>query len=275
MSAGCRALTFAYASASTSPPASGSFGDYAKRLKEVAFTAGTHTPVTVAQYDYDTSGRLHAVWDPRISPSLKETYAYDSGGHLTTITPAGLQPYTFAYATIAGDSNTGRLKSVRRPDPAIGQAATTTVAYDVPVSGAGAPYSMGSSSVAAWGQVDVPAVATAVFPPDQVPATPPTSYSRATMHYLDASGHEVNAAEPGGHVSTTEYDSHNNAVRELTAANRERALAGGGSSASQAAVLDTHRTFSPSGLDVLEQWGPSIRSSSRMEAPRARAATRL
>jgi RHS repeat-associated protein len=116
---------------------------------------------------------------------------------------------------------------------------------------------MASTDVAAWGQADVPAQATAIFPPDQIPATPPTSYSRATVHYLDSTGHEVNVAEPDGHISTTEYDSHDNATRELSATNRGRALAAGGSSATQAALLDTHRTFSsPDGLDMQEEWGP-------------------
>jgi hypothetical protein len=51
--------------------------------------------------------------------------------------------------------------------------------------------------------------ATAIFGPDQGPGSgTPTSYSRATVHYLNGSGREVNTALPGGRISTSEYDEH-------------------------------------------------------------------
>ncbi|MEC3996130.1 RHS repeat-associated core domain-containing protein [Actinacidiphila sp. DG2A-62] len=113
--------------------------------------------------------------------------------------------------------------------------ATTSVVYDVPLSGSSAPYAMGGTDVAAWGQSDTPSDATAVFPADQVPSTHDGTalgagdYGRATITYTDASGNEVNTASPGGHITTTEYDPYGNTVRELTAGNRELALAGAAS----------------------------------------------
>jgi YD repeat-containing protein len=44
------------------------------------------------------------------------------------------------------------------------------------------------------------------------------------VHYLGVSGREVNSAEPGGHITTTEFDRFGNSVRELSAANRAVAL---------------------------------------------------
>ncbi|CAM5297433.1 hypothetical protein SGLAM104S_05354 [Streptomyces glaucescens] len=54
----------------------------------------------------------------------------------------------------------------------------------------------------AWGQTDAPTDATAVFPPDAVPASHSGSaltaadYKRADVIYMGASAHEVNAATP-------------------------------------------------------------------------------
>ncbi|MER5540637.1 hypothetical protein ABT050_44915 [Streptomyces mirabilis] len=53
-----------------------------------------------------------------------------------------------------------------------GTTATTSVVYDVPLSGSTAPNAMGTSDVAAWGQDDVPTDATAIFPADSVPTGP-------------------------------------------------------------------------------------------------------
>lgn len=82
----------------------------------------------------------------------------------------------------------------------------------------------------AWGQTDAPTDATAVFPADSVPTSNTGtslgagSYGRATIHYLGTSGRTVDKADPGGHITTTEYDRFGNTVRELTAANREVAV---------------------------------------------------
>jgi len=133
--------------------------------------------------------------------------------------------------------------------------ATWTVAYSVPVSGEGAPYAMGREDVGAWAQSDLPTDAAAIFPPDQVPTQPVSSYARATVHYLNRDGYQVNTAAPGGHITTAEYDVYGNVRRELTAANRARALADGDSSA-RARELDTQRRFEADGLRMVEQIGP-------------------
>jgi RHS repeat-associated protein len=265
---GNRSLTLCYASATS---ATGSaWGDYAGRLKQVKFTA--YDPATsamktdvVAQYEYDTAGRLRAAWDPRISPALKETYDYSADGLLTAVHPPGLEPWTFAYAAASSPTHPdfGRLKSVSRASlVATPATATTTLVYNVPLSGAGAPHQMAAGDVDDWAQTSVPAQATAIFPPDQIPSgEQPSDYSRATIYYFDSEGRTVNTRSPAGggvgaaRISTTEYDSHDNVVRELTPGNRVRALAAA-SPAQRAAELRTQRTFSADGLDLLEELGP-------------------
>ena len=257
---GCRALTFVWASSTTATGTTpGTFGDHAGRVSRIDLTAwdpatSAMTTTAVSQYSYDSNGRLRETWDPRISPALKMAYSYDAEGHLTSVTPPGEEPWTIAYAAIAGDPDTGRVKSLSRP--ALPGTATTTIAYQVPLSGAGAPYAMGSSNVSAWGQNQAPAEATAIFPADQVPANPPTSYTRATIHYLDGNGRAVNVAKPGGRISTTEYDSRDNVVRTLTPANRARALAAGASSVTQSRLLDTQTTYSADGTVPVDVLGP-------------------
>jgi RHS repeat-associated protein len=263
---GCRALSFVYAATTTAT--SGTPGDYAGRVVRIDLTAydpdtGAMSTTAIARYAYATSGRLAEEWDPRVSPALKEQYSYDSAGNLTGVTPAGQETWTLNYAQPSkpptdpdypNDPNSGRLLSVSRP--ALPGTATQTVVYGVPISGAGAPYAMGAGNVAAWGQGNVPVTATAIFPPDQVPPSQtPSDYSHATVHYLDTKGREVNTATPGGRISTSEYDSHDNVVRELTPANRERALSGG-SSAARAAQIDTQRSYNADGTLLLDELGP-------------------
>ncbi|HVE67788.1 MAG TPA: RHS repeat-associated core domain-containing protein [Solirubrobacteraceae bacterium] len=264
--AGCRSLELVYASSTTATGlTSGQWGDYTDRLRQVRFTAfdpatGAVATNTVAQYEYDANGLLRAAWDPRVSPALKTTYDYDGGAdgnnRLTAVTPPGQTTWTLAYATITSDpQNTWRLKSASRSTPQ--GMATTTVAFGVPITGAGAPYAMGASNVASWGQSAgaAPVTATAIFAPDHVPANPPasSSYPKADIHYLDANGREVNVASPGGRITTSEYDVHDNVTRELTAENRRRVLAGQGS----ATQLDTRRTYSADGLELLDEFGPA------------------
>ncbi|MFG2957614.1 hypothetical protein ACGF5O_28330 [Streptomyces sp. NPDC048291] len=133
-----------------------------------------------------------------------------------------------------------------------------------------------TSDVAVWGQGDVPTDATEVFPPDSVPASNTGSglaasdYKRATVTYTDASGLEVNTATPGGHITATGYDRFGHTVRDLSAANRELALATGGSgqdeqvapnisqmtAADRAELLSTRTYYSSDGLRETEEYGP-------------------
>ncbi|HEU5141959.1 MAG TPA: DUF6531 domain-containing protein, partial [Solirubrobacterales bacterium] len=262
--AGCRALTFTYQPATTwGAPAA-----YGDRLSTITFHNSTaQGDQEVARYAYNSEGRLVAEWDPRISPALKETYAYGPGGPMKTLTPPGEEPWSFEYAPMEGEGtsegNMGRLVKVRRASllssPSV---AEQTIVYGVPVSGSGAPYGMGAETVAQWGQQDIPTDATAVFPPDQVPSSPPSSYSRATVYYMDAEGMAVNTATPSGagtsapSITTSETDVYGNVVRELSAQNRLRALAAGGGSVAKSKELDTHRTFNADGTEMHEEWGP-------------------
>lgn len=268
---GCRSLVFTYQSASTW----GAPLIYGSRLSKIRYYgpsgAQTMSSWEVAKYEYDSAGRLIAEWDPRISPALKETYSYigsgestPQGGQIKTITPPGEEPWTLEYSPLTGEApNAGRLKSVKRASllasPTVAQ---TTIAYQVPVSGSGAPYDMSGKAVAAWGQQDIPTDATAIFPPDQVPASPPTSYARASIYYMDAEGQHVNLATPSGagtlapSITTTEADEHGNVVRELSAQNRLRALAKGAESVTRSKELETRREFSTDGTELQQEWGP-------------------
>ncbi len=271
--AGCRSLVFSYQSATTwGAPAS-----YKDRLAKITYYGptgpSTMSSWEVAKYEYDSAGRLVAEWDPRISPALKETYTYVGGGESTpqggqikTITPAGQEPWTFEYSALKGEAaNAGRLKSVKRASlvesPSVAQ---TTIAYGVPVSGSGAPYEMGSKDVGQWGQQDIPTDATAIFPPDEIPGNPPSSYSRATVYYMDAEGMQVNTATPSGagtsapSITTTETNEYGNVVRELGAQNRLRAL----SAATEAEriarshELEIKRDFNSDGTQMQQEWRP-------------------
>jgi RHS repeat-associated protein len=281
--AGCRALSFTYAPIGS---------ESAPRLTSITYNgpvAGSGDDAVVAQYGYSSTGNLLAVWDPRVSPALKTDYAYIAG-RLQTVTPPGQKPWVMQYVPVApcecsepygyppgetpeGDGSespsaiTGELLSVSRasllssPDTA-----TTAIAYDVPVGVSGDPYELSGTTVAKWGQEDLPTDATAIFPPDEVPtSSPPSAYTRATVYYMDAEGQLVNTATPQGagtsaaSISTVETGEHGNVVRELTPQNRLRALASGSTTAETAAKakeLDTHRRFSADGTQLEEEWGP-------------------
>ncbi len=258
---GCHALTFTYAPATNWGAPSG----YGDRLSKITYYApGNGGPWEVANYNYNSEGRLTEEWDPRISPALKEKYTYQSGGQIKTLTPAGQEPWTMEYGAIDEEEANGRLMAVKRPSllgsPSVAQ---TTIAYLVPISGSGAPYEMGGSSVAQWGQQDIPVDATAVFPPDEVPSSPPSSYAHATVYYMDAEGYGANTATPSGagtsapSITTSESDEFGNVVRELTAQNRLRVLAVSESEREQRwKELETKRHFSADGTQMDVQTGP-------------------
>ncbi len=256
---GCRLLVFSYQSATTwgAPESAGS------RLSKITYYASGHGgPWDVAQYSYNTKGQLSAVWDPRISPNLKETYTYLTKGQIGSLDPPGQQPWFMSYKAEEGVVR-GRLGAVTRSslvesDPT----AQTTISYDVPVSGSGAPYDMGGEAVAAWGQKDMPTDATAIFPPDEVPSSPPSSYTRATVYYMDAEGQVSNVATESGagtsapSITTTETDKFGNVVRELSAQNRLRALAAESCAIGQVCKLDTQFRYSDDGTELQEEKGP-------------------
>ena len=284
---GCRVLEFVYAPATTAT--SSVFGDVKDQVASVklwatAPGATASTAVTVAQYSYDDAGRLRETWDPRISPALKTAYAYDSAGRVTTLTPPGQLPWTFTYGQAGSNpaAGNGMLLKASRSTLTPGSAsqtngtATTTVVYGVPLNGGGAPDDLGATATASWGQTDLPTDATAVFPPDQVPTSSDGStlssgsYTRAGIHYLDASGRQVDETTPGHRISVTEYDRYGNTVRSLTAGNRELALGTTTAQKSQltdlginalstgerAQLLSTTSVYDDNGVRELDRYGP-------------------
>ena len=271
---GCRALSFAYASATSGD-------DYLGRIKEIDFTAwdpDLSTPalrtIAVARYRYDSSGRLVATWDPRhdytdsggATHHLADTYTYNADGILATVTPTAEEPWTLAYTTLPTDSGKGRIGSVSRSALSAGTA-TTTVVYNVPTSGTGAPYDLSGTQTARWAQPEPPVAATAVFPANQVPdgnqaaGTLPGSYNRATVTYLDANARQVDVVSPGGYLSATTYDQYGNTISTLTAGDRQEALDASatdtaGSEAVVARGVSTLNLYSSDGQRMVGTYGP-------------------
>jgi RHS repeat-associated protein len=138
---GCRALSFNYAESTTATgEGPEEWGDYKGHLTRVYLHAwnpkagekGEMTTTTVAQYAYDSRGRLRAEWNPQISPALKTTYGYDAEGHVTAVTAPGQETWALSYGTTGTDSNAGRLlKALQAPASAgvwKGEAVTSTEA---------------------------------------------------------------------------------------------------------------------------------------------------
>jgi RHS repeat-associated protein len=270
--AGCRTLTFTYATATTA-------GDYTGRLSKIDLitwdpASTAMKTVTVSRYGYDSAGRLSAQWDPRLDYTATSgalahqaiTYGYNADGILSTVTPPGEQPWSIDYTTVPGDSGKGRMAKISRSALSAGTA-TTTLVYRVPTAGATAPADLSAAQATRWGQTITPVDATAVFPPTQVPGgnqatgTLPTSWQQATVHYLDANGRETNTLEPGKHLSSTWYDRYGNTIRELAAGNRERALNlnANDTAAAEAEVaerLSSVTTYSDDGRRTIDVLGP-------------------
>jgi RHS repeat-associated protein len=261
---GCRSLVFSYLGMNNW---GGETLKQGERLSQVTYygpTGGNSmSSWVVAQYKYNKEGQLIEEWDPRLSTPLVEKYAYASGGQIQTITPSGQEPWTFEYGSYDEEEANGRLISVKRPSLVESpKTAQTTIAYGVPLSGSGVP-DMSPETIAKWGQTDIPTDATAIFGADEVPSNPPTKYTRATIFYMDAEGHNVNVSSPSGagesqsSIATSEVDEYGNVVRELSPDNRLRALAAGSESVKASEKLDTKRKFGEEGTQMEEEWGPT------------------
>ncbi|MBX9246209.1 DNRLRE domain-containing protein [Actinotalea ferrariae] len=266
---GCETLDLNYAAPTTPVPGT-VFGPYPGRLTSVSAwswtpgpdaSSGAMTEVVIAQYAYDSAGRLRTVHDPRIvaagGQALLTGYTYDAAGRVTEVKGAGEPPYRFEYGSVGGatgsgewiDPAPGRLLRVKRQSlvPGTNQLAPasedniTTVVYNVPLtrSPGGGPYDLDADTIATWAQIDGPTDATAIFGPQNVPAVSvataalpgPDEYGPATVHYLNSSGREVNTASPAaadtpvqGFIDTAEYDARGNVIRTLDATNRLLAL---------------------------------------------------
>ena len=279
--AGCRQLAFRY--------------DPSGHALAVTFvsnpTGGAVLQVDVACYAYNTGGQLTQAWDPRAgspvggghpvvcgSPVLPVSYGYDPAGRIASVTPPGLQPWTLTY-----DNGTGRFASAARSHAA-GGTETSSVVYGVPLTAdtsatAGSP-DLTAAGVGGWGQTDVPVTAAAVYGPGDNASG--TDLRDGEVHYLDINGREVNTAQYAGtgaagwHITTTEYDGHGNAIRGLSAANREEALnptgpaatllgvPAGTSSATLASWLDERSVYradpTDGVLDLTDTFGPYHRT---------------
>jgi YD repeat-containing protein len=229
---GCRSLLLTYATVAGH-----------NRLTAISLSApvaaGVSAIAAIQNYDYDSSGLLIGAYDPRISPHLETGYSYDSNGRLATLTPPALAAWTMHYdstgcSTVPPAVSCGRLTSVTRPDAALGQTATTSLVYDLPLSGTGAPTGLNllATTTADWNQTsDLPQTGTgvAVFGPDRVPSGAPTSgdWPYANLTYLDANGRAVDTADYGAgdwQIASTRYDQNGNTIWSLTAGNRAQAL---------------------------------------------------
>jgi len=263
---GCRTLKFEYQPATKWNSKTYS---WELRLESIRYYNATgENSQVVAQYNYDKRARLIEEWDPRISPNLKEKYGYyselDFPYLLTSLTPPKQEPWYFGYKLqLNGKHWETELTSVSRASLIEGEpTATTTIAYNVPLSGEGAPYDMSPEAVAEWGQTDFPVNATAIFPPTEVPGEEPSDYDQATIHYLDPDGYEVNTAAPAPPgveddvIATSEVDPHGNLVRGLSAQNRLLALASE-DPIERSHELDSHSVYSTDGTEMLESWGPA------------------
>ncbi|MFC6060362.1 RHS repeat-associated core domain-containing protein, partial [Streptomyces pratens] len=284
---GCRVLEYLYPLTTTATDTA--FGDVVGQVKSIRLWAtepgaASSKVLSIQSYAYDAQGRLRETWNPRITPALKTEYEYDSAGRVIKFTPPGELPWTLTYGKAGNAATAGDGMLLKASRAGLKQAtadveegtATTSIVYDVPLTGTAAPNKMGASDVKAWGQLDAPTDATAVFPADSVPSShsggslTATAYKRADVHYLGVSGHEVNVASPGGHITTTEYDRFGNTIRELSASNRAVALGlsaadravqddlGTGSlpTAEQANLLSVTSLYNDIGTRELEKFGP-------------------
>ncbi len=147
LKAGCRALTFDYATSTTAkgeaPAEWGNVEGDLIGIKYTAYEPAYRESVEVAHYLYDKLGRLRAEWDPRIKPEpLKTYYGYDSEDHVTALTPPGQETWALVYGTVAagGGSSGSVLKATRAPTSATVWSGTDVANTVMPeVSGSSTP----------------------------------------------------------------------------------------------------------------------------------------
>ncbi|MFD1540812.1 phospholipase A2 [Nonomuraea guangzhouensis] len=87
-------LTFAYATATTAT--SGTFGDFAGRVKEVSLATGSAAAQVVARYRFDTAGYLRTVTDPGVGEQAG--YAYDASGRVSVLSSEEKGAWQLSYA---------------------------------------------------------------------------------------------------------------------------------------------------------------------------------
>jgi RHS repeat-associated protein len=254
---GCRGLDISYAATTTATPASP--GDYTGRVTAITATlwdphaaggAGAMTSTTVATYQYDNSGRLVKVTDPRTN--LGTDYTWDGAStRLASITSTGLAGYRLTYDAAP---NAPRLAAVSRDNPAGSGPAAILARYNdtVPLSGSGLPDLSTGGPIPLWNQASNPATGYAVFGADYAGpfSGSGVDWTRAQLQYADEQGYTVNTARYGAgawQLTATDYDSRGNTVRELdagaTATVRSAAAAGDPLAAGQVDALATQTIY--------------------------------
>jgi RHS repeat-associated protein len=202
-----------------------------------AGAAQTQFSTDVACYAYDSSGYLTATWDAReqstgtgtcssANRALSTTYVYNTSGRLSSVTPAGLQPWTLSYDT------SGRVSSVSRAHVG-GSPIATTIGYDINVGPASSTSDethpdLSATAITAWAPNGTlpPVTATAVW----APGGSTSDLRDAGITALDAQGRSVFTAsfsgtgQAGWHIATAHFDTNGNLDWTLSAGNRDIAM---------------------------------------------------
>ncbi len=278
----------------TRPGAETEFGDGSAPVSTVAPKLSSTSPVVGTSLKVSSTGK----WS---NTPLAYTYLWEdcnaAGGECAPIAGATNQSYTPQQTDIshtlvalleAQNAFGGEVaptvasgvvpsgSSSNNPIPAApktGTSAVTTIEYRVPTTGSGAPNAMGATETAGWGQTDPPAEATAIFPPDEPAGWPTGGYQRASVYYFDSYGRRVNVATPGGAISTTQYESHDNINWSLTPDNRQKAIEAGVESKATANKLATESNYGSEGTELESSVGPQHEVKLGSEAVTARAFT--
>ena len=244
---GCRALDITYATTTTA--SSTTPGDYAGRVKAVSATLWNPTltvpamaTTVVAQYTYDTAGRLRSVIDPRTGLGTAYTW-HGTSTRIASVTQTGMAATKLTYD---GD---GKITQVSRENPTTVGGADVTVAryvYDVPTSGAGLPTV--NDTHTAWQQAKEAVTGYAVFGQDYTGAVTGSGvdWSYGDLSYVDDLGYTVNTASFGAGawlVTATDYDGEGNVVRVLDASATATARDTPGLSAAQVDAMSTRTVY--------------------------------
>jgi YD repeat-containing protein len=200
------------------------------------------------------SGAVDPTYTPLSSSRGKQIYAevtaYNSSGATRASSSEGS---CSARGTVVGGSGELNVEPTP-PAPEKGANAESTVEYDVPVTGSGAPFELSSEAVKAWDQTDDPKQAAAILPPQHPERWPAEKYIGASVYYMDSRALTVNVASPSGGIGTTEYNTGGDPIRTLSAANRIEALKAPEPKLA-AVALDTESVYSGEN-DLTETLGP-------------------
>lgn len=294
---GCRALQINYATSSTD-------GRKADQVDTVSFTAwnpatSAMATTVVADYRYDTYGRLTKVADPRSGLSTTYTYATSNTSAgvpaLASVTDAGLAPHKFTYGPGNGTGRTDWLETVHR-GPASGSGSdvqTDRYVYGLNPAGDGTNLpNLSPAAVALWDQAKAANRGAAVFSADK-PVTASKAgdiaaadFRYASLQYWDAEGYTVNTADYGSgdwQISATDYDTAGNVVRdfepgaiaqirELAATDPEAVTNGTVGNNNEFATI-TRYTTNDAGTYPTDAWTPVAPSGTDGEPKRAHIQT--